>query len=198
LPLDLAKQPEIDAVVSTSNKCLEGLPGVVFVVVRHDAIELRGHSSSWSFDLADILDQSRRDGGGSFRFTPAAQAVVALDRALDFFDEEGGQQERLLRYQENARVLWQGMNNIGLRTCLPQNDQGPIVLNVLAPPDPQWQLYRFVDFLKADGFTISNFYNTAAPSFRVGCIGHVMPTDMEAFCQATDRVLELMGIKRRC
>lgn len=197
LPLDLSQQPEIDAAIFTSNKCLEGLPGLVFIVVRNESVLAPGQAGSWSLDLADILAQAKRDGGGSFRFTPAAQAVAAFDVALNFYDAEGGRPSRLARYTENARVLWQGMVSIGLQPCLAQNDQGPIVVNILAPPDPAWSLPKFVDALKRRGFTISNFYNTAEPSFRVGCIGSVTPSDMQEFVTAVDATLIELGVAIR-
>ena len=197
LPLDLSAQPEIDATVFTANKCLEGLPGLVFIVVRNTGLLAPGLAGSWSFDLADILAQAQRDGGGSFRFTPAAQAVAAFDKALDFYDAEGGQGPRLARYRANAMTLWHGMQRIGLRPCLAEADQGPIVVNIEAPADPAWSLPGFVEALKRRGFTISNFYNTPEPSFRVGCIGHVTPADMENFVAAADASLLELGVRVR-
>lgn len=194
LPLNLAEQPEIDAVIFSSNKCLEGLPGLVFVVVRNAALSAVGQAGSWSFDLADILAQAKRDNGGSFRFTPAAQAVAAFDLALNFYDAEGGQLPRLARYQQNTRIVWQGMQSLGLRPCLDETHQGPIVVNIHAPPDPAWSLPNFVAALKRRDFTISNFYNTVEPSFRVGCIGHVTPADMQRFVQAVDEALHELGV----
>ncbi len=197
LPLDLSEQTEIDAAIFTSNKCLEGLPGLVFIVVRNDRLLAPGQAGSWSFDLADILAQATRDGGGSFRFTPAAQAVAAFDLALNFYAQEGGQPNRLARYEANAKEVWTGLSAIGLRPCLDLADQGPIVVNIHAPPDPAWSLPKFVVGLKARHFTISNFYNTAEPSFRVGCIGHVTPDDMRRFVAAVDDTLVELGVQIR-
>ena len=197
LPLDLSVQPEIDAAIFTSNKCLESLPGLAFVVVRHDRLLAPGSAGSWCFDLADIFAQTRRDGGGAFRFTPAAQAVAAFDTALDFYDREGGRPARLARYQANAWELWHGLSKIGLKPCLELKHQGPIVLNVHAPPDPAWSLPGFVEALKGHGFIISNFYNTDAPSFRVGCIGAVDPHDMRRFVIAADQSLDTLGVRTR-
>jgi 2-aminoethylphosphonate-pyruvate transaminase len=197
LPLNLAEQPEIDAAIFSSNKCLEGLPGLVFIVARNEGLLAPGQAGSWSFDLADIFAQANRDDGASFRFTPAAQTVVAFDLALDFYEAEGGQGPRLLRYQANAREVWQGMQHLGLRPCLDEAHQGPIVVNIHAPPDPAWSLPNFVTALKRRGFTISNFYNTVKPSFRVGCIGHVTPDDMRRFVQAVDESLLELGVVTR-
>lgn len=197
LPLDLSQQTEIDAAIFTTNKCLEGLPGLSFIVVQNDRLQPPGQAGSWSFDLADLLAQARRDGGGGFRFTPAAQVVAAFDTALDFYEQEGGQPARLARYRQNATTLWEGMSAVGLRPCLGAAEQGPIVVNIHAPPDPAWSLAKFVELLKGRGFTISNFYNTPEPSFRVGCIGHVFPEDMTRFVAAVDESLTELGVRIR-
>jgi 2-aminoethylphosphonate-pyruvate transaminase len=194
LPLDLAEHPEIDAVVFTTNKCLEALPGIGFAVARIDRLEaLAGQAGSWSFDLADVY---ARGDGGSFRFTPPAQVLAALDRALDFWEEEG-QPARLARYRANTGVFYDGMVGLGLTPYLAPADQGPVIVNTLAPDDPAWDLRRFVDALKRRGFLISNFHTTPNPTFRVGCIGAITPRDMGNAVDAMDAVLRELGIKQR-
>ncbi|HEY2133468.1 MAG TPA: 2-aminoethylphosphonate--pyruvate transaminase [Acetobacteraceae bacterium] len=198
LPLDLSAQPEIDAAIFTTNKCLEGLPGMSFAVARIDrAVACAGNAGSWSLDLSDIYDHALKSGWGSCRFTPAAQAITAFNLALDFYDAEGGQPARLARYAENAATLHKGVIALGLEPCLPRALQGPIVLNVQAPADPAWSLQGFVDALKRRGFLISNFYNTKAPSFRVGCIGAITPDDMRRFVEAVDLTLIEIGVRDR-
>ncbi len=198
LPLDVSDHPELDAVVFTANKCLEGMPGMSFAVANiARLVASAGNAGSWSFDLSDIHAHTQRAGAGTFRFTPAAQVLASLDVALDLFDAEGGQAARLARYRANADTLHQGMIGLGLEPCLPLQAQGPIVLNVASPADAAWNLQRFVDALKARGFLISNFHNTAAPSFRVGCIGAVTPADMAGFVAAADAALREMGIRNR-
>jgi len=198
LPLDMSGQPEMDAVVFTSNKCLEALPGIGFAVARTDRLAAsEGNAGSWSFDLSDIYAQALRNGPGSFRFTPPAQVLVAFDRALDFFDNEGGQPARLSRYTANMHTLYSGVRALGLQPYIAPAHQGPIIVNVHAPADPAWNLQRFVDALKARDVLISNFYNTPTPSFRVGCIGAITPADMARAVTAMDSALGEIGITRR-
>ncbi|HVC63276.1 MAG TPA: 2-aminoethylphosphonate--pyruvate transaminase [Acetobacteraceae bacterium] len=198
LPLDVSAQPELDAVVFTPNKCLEAIAGVAFAVARIDRLEAcAGHAGSWSFDLASVHAHSLRSGPGSFRFTPPAQVLNALNVALDLFDAEGGQKARLARYTANMRVLYEGVLGLGLTPWLAREQQGPIIVNVHAPDDPAWDLQRFVDALKARGVLISNFYSTPAPSFRVGCIGAITPADMRLAVAAMGEALNELGINRR-
>ena len=197
LPLSLADQPEIAAAMFTSNKCLEGLPGLSFVIARDDALDRAEPAGSWCFDLGDIFRHMATHGPGSFRFTPPAQVLAAFDLALDLHRAEGGTPARLARYVANAAALYDGMLRIGLTPNLPRAIQGPIVLNVCAPDDPAWALRPFVEALKTEGYLISNFFDTPNPTFRVGCIGQVTPRDMHGFTDAVDRVLTRLGIARR-
>jgi 2-aminoethylphosphonate-pyruvate transaminase len=197
LPLDLSAMPEVDVAVFTTNKCLEALPGIAFAIARIDRLqECAGHAGSWSLDLANIYDHALRSGWGSFRFTPPAQILAALDVALDYLDAEG-QPARLARYTENMQILHEGIRGLGLTPWLPLSRQGPVIVNVHAPADPAWDLQAFVDALKLRGVLISNFYNTPSPTFRVGCIGAITPSDMAGAVQAMDQALREIGISRR-
>jgi 2-aminoethylphosphonate-pyruvate transaminase len=195
LPLDLAAQPEISAVVFTANKCLEGVPGSAFAIVRTDRVLTVGRAGSWSFDLADVA--ARLAGGDGARFTPAPQVLAALVVALDRLDAEGGPPARLARYRANMRALYNGMCGLGLTPLLPPAVQGPIVLNIDAPADPAWDLQAFVAAVKRRGFVISNFYNTPRPSFRLGCIGALRPADMRRAVTAIGAALDEIGIRQR-
>lgn len=197
LPFDLARHPECDAVLFTANKCLESLPGAAFAVARIDRLEAcQGQAGSWSFDLADIYQHALRGGWGSIRFTPAAQSLRALSVALDFHAAET-QPRRLARYTENARVLYDGMLALGLTPYLERAQQGPVIVTIHQPADPNFELQAFVDGLKARGVLISNFYNTKAPSLRIGCIGAITPDDMRFAVNAIRQALDDLGVRRR-
>jgi 2-aminoethylphosphonate-pyruvate transaminase len=199
MPMDVSQHPALDVVIFTSNKCFEAMPGLSFAVARIDRLEAsKGNAGSWSFDYADVYaNLLRPNSAGVFRFTPPAQVLASFGVALDIFERDGGQPARLARYQANKAVLYDGMIALGLEPYLPRALQGPIIVNIHAPDDPAWDLMGFVDRLKRQGWLISNFYNTAEPSFRVGCIGAITPDDMRAFVQAVDAVLTEMGIRNR-
>jgi 2-aminoethylphosphonate-pyruvate transaminase len=198
LPIDLSAQPEVDVVGFTANKCLEAVPGIAFAVARIDRVEAcAGNAGSWSLDLASIYDHALRHGWGSSRFTPPAQVLNAFSTALDIFEAEGGQPARLARYTANMRTFYEGICALGLMPCLSPREQGPVIVNVHAPADPAWDLQRFVDALKTRGVVISNFYSTEQPSFRVGCIGAVTPSDMARAVAATGEALGELGITQR-
>lgn len=198
MPLDIGRLPMVDSLSFTSNKCIEGLPGMALTVARVDRLRAgAGQAASWSLDLADVHENGEQWGPGTSRFTPAAQAVAAFAVALDRFDAEGGQPARLARYVANMRTLYDGVLGLGLQPCLPLSVQGPVVVNVAAPADPAWNLQGFVDQLKVRGVLISNFHNTVEPSFRVGCIGAITPDDMQRAVRAMGDAMAALGLRTR-
>jgi 2-aminoethylphosphonate-pyruvate transaminase len=198
LPVDLAAQPECDAVLFTSGKCLEGMPGIGFAISPIARLDGRaGQAGSWSFDLPDVYAHALRAGWGSFRFTPPVQALAAFQVALDLHAAEGGAPARLARYRENSQVFHEGISALGLTPYVAAAEQGPIIVTVHQPDDPAFSLPGFVAALKARGVLISNFHNTASPTFRVGCIGAVTAADMRFALDAMDAALREMGVRRR-
>jgi 2-aminoethylphosphonate-pyruvate transaminase len=193
LPLDVSALPAVDAVILTSNKCLEGPAGASFAVCRSDRLDAsHGNAGSWSLDLADIHEHGKANNGGA-RFTPAAPTLAALSVAMDLHRLEG-RAARLARYTANQRTLYEGVRALGLTPYLPEELQGPIIVNVESPTLPGWTLQGFVDALKRRGFVISNFYNTEQPTFRVGCIGAITPQDMTRAVAAMGEALSELPI----
>lgn len=191
LPLSLRTLTATDAVIATANKCLEGMPGIAYALVDLERLQPRP-VGSWTLDLYDV-HQNNLAWRGAARFTPSAPAIAALDVALGLFEAEG-RVARLARYCENMRIVYEGMQRIGLRPYLDLARQGPIAVNIHAPQSPAWDLQAFVDTLKTHGFIIGNFYNTQAPAFRVGCIGDIHPAQMHTAVDAIDATLRELRI----
>jgi len=197
LPFMLAEQPEVDAVVFTSNKCLEGLPGFGFAVSPVERLlACEGQAGSWCMDLADVYRHGVENGWGSFRFTPAVQSLRAFGVALDLYEAEG-RAARAARYAENARILYNGMLALGLTPYLERAEQGPIIVTLHQPSDPRFELQRFVTALKRRGVLISNFYSTKEPTLRIGCIGAVTAEDMRFAVAQIGATLDELGVGRR-
>jgi 2-aminoethylphosphonate-pyruvate transaminase len=196
LPITMAAHPEVDALIFTPNKCLEGLPGFSIAVCPVARLtECAGQAQSWSFDLADIYQNGLANGPGAGRFTPPIQALAALGTALDRLEAEGGREARLARYQDNMAALYDGIEGLGLRPFLPRDLQGPIIMNVHAPAHPDWDLRRFVEALKRRGVLISNFRNTEEPSMRIGAIGAIARPDILRAVAAMGETLDELGLR---
>jgi len=192
IPLDVRQVP-CDAVVASANKCLEGVPGLAFAIVRRDALAVAaGNARSLALDLHD--QWRAMEGNGQWRFTPPTQVLAALDRALALLEEEGGVAARHARYAANCRVLVDGLRGMGFETLLPDTLQAPIIVTARMPADPAFRFDAFYDGLRRRGFVIYPGKLTKAPSFRIGCIGAVTPADMEDAVAAIAAVMADMGV----
>jgi len=193
LPLS-CRELAFEAVIGSSNKCLEGVPGMGFVLARTDALEqAEGRSHSLSLDLHDQWRYMSRTG--QWRYTPPTHVVAAFDCALDQYEEQGGQPARLARYEANCKTLIEGLAAIGLRSFLPAAIQAPIIVTVHAPDHPNWNFTEFYRRVKEHGVILYPGKLTAVETFRVGCIGAIDSGDMERGVAAIASVLADMGMQ---
>ena len=185
---------QIDVLVSSSNKCVEGIPGFSYVLVKRELlVASQGQSHSVVLDLYE--QWKGLEANGQFRFTPPTHALVAFRQALRELDEEGGTPARLKRYQRNAEVLLQGMNGIGIKPLLSANESGPIIQTFLTPRDPNFNFEEFYEALRIRGFAIYPGKLTQRDSFRVGTIGHLDEKVMARAVAAIRYVLREMNVK---
>ncbi len=195
IELDARKTP-FDAVVASANKCLEGVPGVGFAVIRADTLaRAEGNAPSLSLDLHD--QWRAMEGNGQWRFTPPTHVLAALDQALDEHATEGGVAGRGARYRQNCRVLVDGMRGLGFETLLPDELQAPIIVTFHTPADANFDFGAFYDHLNRRGYVIYPGKLTVADSFRIGCIGKVFEADMRGVLGAIEETLGMMGVETR-
>jgi 2-aminoethylphosphonate-pyruvate transaminase len=192
LPLD-SRKVAFDAVAASSNKCIEGVPGLGFVLARKEALaETEGNATTL---VLDLHDQHRNfEKTGQYRFTPPIHVIVAFHRALEEFWAEGGVEGRGGRYAENCRVLIEGMRALGFETLLPPARQAPIIVTFHMPRHPNFVFQRFYDGLKERGYVIYPGKLTVADSFRIGCIGRLYPKDMRGALAAVAEALAEMTV----
>lgn len=191
-PLNIA-DCHIDYMVSSANKCIEGVPGFGFIVARREAMLA---SEGWARSVVlDILAQWKGlDANGQFRFTPPTHAIVAFARALEELELEGGVAGRAARYHENYDTLVSGMRALGFREFLKPEDQGYIITSFYYPEHPNFKFEEFYERLNNDGYVIYPGKVGAADCFRIGSIGRIFPGDMRALLAAIRRYLEDAGI----
>ena len=192
LPVDMGTLG-CDAVMASSNKCLEGVPGIGFIVARGAALaECEGNAHSVSLDLHDQWRYVERTG--QWRFTAPTHVLAALDHALELFVAEGGVAGRGARYARNCRVLVDGLRALGFETLLPDHLQAPIIVTVRTPADPRFRFETFYEALSRRGYVIYPGKLTVADSFRVGCIGRLGEAEMRGALGAMRVTLEEMGV----
>jgi len=193
VPLD-AREVSFDAVVASSNKCLEGTPGLGFCLARGEVLaKTEGNSHSLCLDLHDQYVSMEKNG--QWRFTPPTHCILAFDQALDEFEAEGGVAGRGGRYRENCRILVEGMRALGFQTLLPDALQAPIIVTFHMPADPRFQFEAFYEGLRGRGYIIYPGKLTVAESFRIGCIGHLGASEMRGALDAVEDLLSEMGVE---
>ena len=192
LPLE-PTEIQYEAFVSSANKCIEGVPGFGFLVARRDAlVAAEGRAHSLSLDAH--AQWAYMEKTGQWRYTPPTHVVAAFLKALKLHEEEGGVAGRGARYTRNRDVLVSGMQALGFGTLLPERWLSPIIVTFFCPADPAFTFERFYEAMKARGFILYPGKLTVVDSFRIGCIGRLDASVMEAVVEAVRSTLVEMGI----
>ncbi len=193
LPIDAGTVP-FDALAASSNKCLEGVPGMGFVIIRKSVLERSGSNApSLSLDLHD--QWKAMEANGQWRFTPPTHVIAAFHQALEEHAAEGGVEGRGRRYRENCKILVEGMRALGFETLLPDSLQAPIIVTFRMPADPRFRFQEFYDRLSAKGYVIYPGKLTVADSFRIGCIGRLGAAEMKGALAAIRATLRDLGVE---
>ncbi|HEX4581278.1 MAG TPA: 2-aminoethylphosphonate--pyruvate transaminase [Acidobacteriaceae bacterium] len=192
VPLDMAGS-HIDFVISSANKCIEGVPGFGFVLASRRALEsAKGNARTLSLDLYDQWAGMQADG--HFRFTPPIHTILAFEQALNELDEEGGVHARGERYRKNHIALCRGMKALGFEIYLADEDQSFIITSFRYPSHPAFQFADFYERLWKLGFAIYPGKLSHESCFRIGTIGRITVADIETLLTAIRRVLHEMGV----
>ncbi|MCR4431731.1 MAG: 2-aminoethylphosphonate--pyruvate transaminase [Tepidanaerobacteraceae bacterium] len=178
IEFDVAKL-KIDFLISSANKCIQGVPGFGFIIAEKDAVTgCKGRARSLALDLYDQW-RTMEEHHGKWRFTSPTHAVLAFHQALLELEEEGGIKKRYERYRENQQTLLKGMQDIGFKSLLPLEYQSPIVTSFFYPESAMFDFKEFYNRLKACGFIIYPGKLTQLPTFRIGSIGDISAEDVK-------------------
>lgn len=183
----------IDYLISSANKCIQGVPGFGFVIARLEKLkELQGTARSLSLDLYDQWKGMDKDG--KWRFTSPTHVVAAFAKALDELAEEGGVTARFERYRRNNRLLRDRLAGIGLYAYIEEAKQSPIITTFLFPEGQHFSFADFYAYVKERGFVIYPGKLTDVDTFRIGNIGEIYEEDIEQLCGIIE---EYMGGTKR-
>lgn len=192
VPLPVS-QLRYDALVSSANKCIEGVPGFGFVIAKKSVLSnAKGCSHSLSLDLHD--QWANMEKTGQWRFTPPTHTVAAFVEALRLHRLEGGVEARGARYVANRDELVSGMRSLGFETLLRDRWLSPIIVTFFNPDDEKFIFTEFYELMKQAGFIIYPGKLTAVDSFRIGCIGQLDSTVMRNVVAAAGSALDTMGV----
>jgi 2-aminoethylphosphonate-pyruvate transaminase len=192
LPLNLV-QAKIDFLVSSANKCIEGVPGFGLILARRARLlEAKGQARTLSLDLH--AQWAGLESDGQFRFTPPTHALLAFRQALDELESEGGPEGRAVRYSANHAELMRGMTAMKFSPALKPENQSCIITTFRYPADPNFAFEPFYQGLSRRGFVIYPGKLTAEPCFRIGTIGRLHPRDIQALLSAIAEVLDELHV----
>ncbi|MBT3840726.1 MAG: 2-aminoethylphosphonate--pyruvate transaminase [Verrucomicrobia bacterium] len=181
--------------ISSANKCVQGVPGFGFVVADRATLEAtKGRARSHSLDLFGQWHEMETKGG-KWRFTSPTHVVSAFAQALDELEAEGGVDARHARYVANQKTMVDGMRAIGFRTLIGDEVQSPIITSFYFPEAAEFEFQTFYDALKARGFVIYPGKVSHAQCFRIGSIGDVHPSDMTELIGHVSEVISEMGVR---
>ena len=193
IPLNVS-EIRYEALVSSANKCIEGVPGFGFVIARKSELEAaQGNAHSLSLDIHD--QWAHMEKTGQWRFTPPTHVVAAFIEALRLHRLEGGVDGRGARYQANCETMIEGMRTLGFETLLRDRWLSPIIVTFFCPQDSKFEFGTFYDLMKQKGFIIYPGKLTVVDSFRVGCIGQMDPAVMRQVVEAAGQSLREMGVE---
>ena len=193
MPIDFAAAG-IDFLISSANKCIEGVPGFSFVICRREALlACEGYARCLSLDLLDQLKGF--DKNGQFRYTPPTHSLLAFEQAMKELEYEGGVKGRGARYQRNHERLVAGMKQLGFRPYLNPAVQSYIITSFYYPDSESFAFDAFYRRLSDRGFIIYPGKIRQATTFRIGSIGRIFPNDIDALVSAIGSVLNEMGVK---
>jgi 2-aminoethylphosphonate-pyruvate transaminase len=192
IPLDLV-QAGVDYLISSANKCVEGVPGFAFVLARREAL-LRSEGRARTLSL-DLLEQWRGlEKDGQFRFTPPTHALLAFAQALQELRDEGGVTGRGARYRANHAALLAGMKRLGFRPYLAPEVQSFIITTFHYPRDRRFDFEEFYQRLASKGFIIYPGKLTKLDCFRIGTIGRLHGRQIQSLLDGMDAVLKEMKL----
>jgi len=179
---------DVEALMISPNKCLEGVPGISFVLAKKESIrEGKGRAPSSVLDLTaqwEFMEES-----GCFRTTSPTHVLLALSKAIEIHKAEGGIPARNARYNRNWRRLVDGLRQRGFATFLPDEHASPIIATFHDPDDPSYTFDEFYKAMERRGFVIFPGRLTSAHTFRIGTMGDLTEGDISLII---DAVLESM------
>jgi 2-aminoethylphosphonate-pyruvate transaminase len=182
----------IDAITVSSNKCMQGVPGIGWAIVRNAALAAAEKPRALCLDLADQARHMQRTG--LFRFTPPVQVLAAFAQACREHAAEGGIPARSARYRANWRRLVDGMRQMGFKTVVPDAAASPIVATFHNPDHPDFSFEALFAGMKRRGFIIFPGRLALANTFRIGCMGAVTEADITRAMAAIAETMTEMGV----
>ncbi len=187
---------DLEAIIVSSNKGLESVPGIGFVIAKRASLEAAGGNSvSLSLDLH--AQWTHMEKTGQWRYTPPTHVIAALATAIRIHQDEGGIRGRHARFHRVWQRLVAAMRQRGFETLIPDDHASPIVTTFLEPADPRYSFPKFSAEVKKRGFIVFPGRLTASRTFRIGCMGRITDADVDRLVDAIEGAMQSLGVQNR-
>jgi len=191
IPIDI-KQWGAEYLISSSNKCIQGMAGMAFVIFKKDLLDkIKDNKRSFYFDI--YSQYAGFDKTGQMQFTPPVQVVYALRQAMNEYFEET-EQGRWTRYSNNWNILYKELEALGFKFLLPEAHQSKILLAIIDPIDSKYDFNDMHDYLYERGYTIYPGKGAKESTFRLSILGDLYEEDVRSFMEVLKMYIEERGI----
>ena len=178
----------VDFMISTSNKCIQGMPGLCFIFSKIESLELIKNYPKRSYYLDLYSQYANFEKSGEMRFTPPVQTVYALKQAINELKEEGGVEKRFQRYSKLNQLLIKGVEKLGFEVITPKDSLSNILFSINTPNN--FNFKQVHDQLYKLGFTIYPGKVSAKNNyFRLATMGNLNQKDIEKFLETFEKIL---------
>ena len=191
VPIDLEKSG-CSYLVSSSNKLLQGVPGFAFALCKLD--KLTKSKANARSSCLDLYEQFTQQQAGEFRFDPPTHTLAGFLEALKEHEEEGGVAARYHRYRTNQSILSEEMTKLGFELYVSPEIQGVAITTFLQPKHPNFDFWKFYNYLASQNLVIYPGKLSKAPSFRLGSIGDLHSQDMHYLVDKVKEAFEEMDV----
>ena len=188
VPIDMQLEP-IDYLISSSNKCIQGMAGTSFVIANKEKLAKTENIKPRNLYLNLWGNHSYIEKTGQFQFTPPVQIVYALNQALDEFFLET-QTGRTKRYFKSYETLLVGLDKVGLELLLPISQHSKLLTAIVEPNSPNYDFMEMHDYFYENDITIYPGKGAKQNTFRIANIGEIDYRDMEIFNKKLLRYFE--------
>ena len=183
------REDDYDYIISSSNKCIQGMPGIGFVICKKEKLERTKDNPRRNYYF-NLWHQYRFfEDKNQMQFTPPVQTAYALNQALNEFFEETGEM-RHQRYNESWQTLIEGLENLNLRFLVPDEQQSRLLIAVIEPENENYIFEEMHDYLFRRGFTIYPGKGAEKNTFRIANIGAIDKDDITRFLAALEDYLK--------
>lgn len=186
------ERDKIDYLISSSNKCIQAMAGISFVIARLENLKkTAGIRRNYYFNL--LANYEYLNKNKQFLFTPPVQTLYALRQAINEYFEEGPA-NRYARYVSMYDIMKKKVKELGFEFLVEEKHHAKLLTAIMDPKSPNYSFNKMHDFLFERGFTIYPGKVGSVNTFRLSNIGEIYPADIESFLKSFEEYLKINKI----